>query len=509
LNLRSEPTFVGISGAKRNACAAVAVGGEVLAACEQERLTRVRGIGVEMGGLPEQAIDAGLAVVGRRREDVSAYVIAEPRINRDAFPHAIGVEHHRAHAATAFLTSSCERAAVLVCDSNPGRELSVWIGDGSRLADLEWPWRGRALTTLYSECAEIFGFPRNGQEHRLETLAHRGTGRQAEELRGVLQYGDGALDLQSGWQAAIQQLIRNGRRCSEGQPVEAASAVQGRIGELLLEIVRDIRAAVDTDAICLAGGLFFNTYFNTLVQTSGIFEKTFVPINPGNAGLAVGISRLQGLEGRSGRSTAPLSPFLGPEYDQEAIKTTLDGCKLSYQFVSESEALDVAVTALSRGQLVGWFQSRMEWGPRALGHRSILADPRSPYVLDNLNFYLRKRERWRPFGVSVCADTLGEFFCGPPASPYMEFECRLRDDRLRHIVPPGAASVRVQTIGADQRLFWALHKRMQQATGTGVLVNTSFNGFHEPIVCTPRDAVRVFYGTGLDVLVIGQFVLTK
>jgi carbamoyltransferase len=507
LSLKALSTLVGISGAKRNACAAVSVNGEVRAACEQERLTRVREIGVEAGGFPVQAIDAGLAIAGRHRADVSAYVVAEHRIEPGDGRRVIEVDHHRAHAATAFLTSPHDRAAILVCDGNPGRELSVWIGEGTGLVDRRWPWRGRAFTTLYSECAEMFGFARHGEEHRLETLAHRGTGRQAEELRAVIRYADGSVEVDPSWRAAIDQLIRNSPRCSEGQPVEAASAVQARIGELLLELVAEIRASVDTDTLCLGGGLFYNTYFNTLIQTAGIFARTFVPINPGNAGLAVGISRLEapGLEGRR----VPLSPFLGPEYDAEAIKTTLDGCKLSYQFLGDSEVVDAAVAALTRGQLVGWFQGRMEWGPRALGHRSILADPRSPYVLDNLNFFLRKRERSRPFGVSVCEDTVGDFFCGPPASACMEFQYRLRDDRLRHIIPPGATAIRVQTLNAGERLFWTLHKRMQQATGTGVLVNTSFNGFHEPIVCAPRDAVRVFYGTGLDMLVIGQFVLTK
>jgi carbamoyltransferase len=182
---------------------------------------------------------------------------------------------------------------------------------------------------------------------------------------------------------------------------------------------------------------------------------------------------------------------------------------LSYEFVSESDAIDVAVDALARGRLVAWFQGRMEWGHRALGHRSILADPSSPYVLDNLNCYLRKRDRSRAFGVSVCEDRVGALFCGPDRSPFMEYEYAIRADRLRYAMPDGATSIRVQTVGPDLEPFFTLHRRMEQANGTGVLVNTSFNGFHEPIACSPLDAVRVFYGTGLDLLVMGRFILRK
>jgi carbamoyltransferase len=292
-------------------------------------------------------------------------------------------------------------------------------------------------------------------------------------------------------------------------PVETASAVQRRIGELLLDLVADIRATFDCSALCLGGGLFYNTYFATLIRRSNIFEQVFVPINPGNAGLAVGAALMVGDGRRRGAGRSALSPFLGPEYDSEAIKNALDGCKLSYAFVSEAEVVDQTVAALARGHLVGWFQGRMEWGPRALGHRSILADPRSPYVLENLNGFLRKREPWRAFGVSVCEDDAPSFFCGPSASAFMEYEYGLKDERLRHVMPAGATAVRVQTVEPAEALFWSLHKRMAEATGTGVLVNTSFNGFHEPIACTPRDAIRVFYGTGLDMLVLGRFILRK
>jgi carbamoyltransferase len=503
------PAFLGVGGAARNACAAICVDGQIVAACEQERLVRVRGVGLPSDGFPVEAVDEVLALSRCRAGDVASYVVAEPQVRFRATLPAAVVDHHHAHAATAFLTAPFDRAVVLVCDSHSSRELSVWIGDGNRLDDQRWPWRGPAFATLYADCAKLFDGRGNAHPHALELLAHLGRGDGAEKLGHVFRYADGGLEVDEDWQARVHTMIADERQRRGGPPADTASAVQRRVGQLLLDFLADMRASVDVDALCLAGGLFYNTYLNTLIRTSGLFQHVFVPANPGNAGLALGGALIEGRRSHAVRNATALSPFLGPEYDSEAIKSALDGCKLSYEFVREDEVLDAAVTALTRGQLVGWFQGRMEWGPRALGHRSILANPQSPHVLDNLNLFLRKRERSRPFGVSAREDALPAFFCGTGVSPFMEHQYHPRDDRLRYIMPDGATAIRVQTVGREMGLFHALHTRMEQATGCGVLVNTSFNGFHEPIVCSPRDAVRVFFGTGLDMLVIGRFILRK
>jgi carbamoyltransferase len=498
--------LVGIAGAKRNACVAVSIDGQIRAACEEERLRRVRALGLQPNRLPTEAVNHMLALAGGAAQQVAAFVIAEPNVLLPPGLPTVAVDHHRAHAATSFLTSPFERAAVLVCDTDGERELSVWSADETTL-NLQWS-SPRAFASLYSECAELLQVG-SGQEHRLEALAHLGRGQRVDELRDVFRYVDGTLQIDNSWRTHVSGMMQRNRGPA-GQGIDAASAVQHRIGEMLLELAADIKRSTVRSTLCVGGGLFYNTYFTTLIRTSGIFDDVFVPINPGNAGLAVGAPLM--IASRDGKSAVSrkVSPFLGPEYDSNAIKAELDGCKLSYEFLRETETIDVAVDALARGQLVGWFQGRMEWGHRSLGHRSILADPMSPYVLDNLNSFLRKRERWRSFGVSICEDDVHNYFCGPPSSPWMEFEYTPRDlDLFHNVMPPGATSIRVQTVTPQSRMFWALHKRMAQATGNGVLVNTSFNSFQEPIVCTPRDAVRVFYGTGLDLLVLGQFVLRK
>ncbi|MFN7985569.1 MAG: carbamoyltransferase C-terminal domain-containing protein, partial [Vicinamibacterales bacterium] len=259
--------------------------------------------------------------------------------------------------------------------------------------------------------------------------------------------------------------------------------------------------------LCLGGSLFYSSFINSAVKRAGLFDEVFVPIHPGNAGLAIGNALYAGGGGRTS-----LSPFLGPGYTSEEVKAALDNCKLTYEWVSEDEAIAAAVKDLRYGRLVAWFDGRMEWGPRALGARSILANPFAPYTLENLNRFLKQREPWRGYALSGLSSTVAEHFDGPSSSPFMECDYVPRDPkRFEHILPSATSGVRVQTVDEASGLprFCKLLNAFGEAAGAPILVNTSFNGFREPIVCSPRDAVRVFYGTGLDTLVIGQFIIRK
>jgi carbamoyltransferase len=277
-----------------------------------------------------------------------------------------------------------------------------------------------------------------------------------------------------------------------------------------LQVVRDVKVRFGGRHLCLGGGLFYNSYFNTLLAQSGVYEHTFVPVNPGNAGVAIGAALEVAGPERDRHRDVPLSPFLGPSYEPGEIKATLDNCKLVYDYVHGGQVIERAATVLSQGKLVGWFQGRMEWGPRALGNRSILASPLVPYVLENLNVFLKHREPSRSYSVSICAEDAPRYFRGPAMSQFMEYEYEVIDpDALRALLPLNATRLRVQTVPESAGSFHTLIKAFGALTGVPVLVNTSFNGFNEPIVCTPRDAVRVFYGTGLDMVVIGNFILQK
>jgi carbamoyltransferase len=198
-------------------------------------------------------------------------------------------------------------------------------------------------------------------------------------------------------------------------------------------------------------------------------------------------------------------------FSDQDQKETLDNCKLHYAWESDEAAIGLAVEALQAGRLVGWFDGAMEWGPRALGARSILANPQSPFALENLNHFLKRRESWRGYALSGEAPAVAEHFIGPPHARFMECDFQPRDAAaFRHVLPAPGSALRVQTVDeAAPARFRRLLRAFGDATGMPMLVNTSFNGFHEPIVCSPRDAIRVFYGTGLDLLVLGTFVLRK
>jgi carbamoyltransferase len=507
--LAAGAVVVGISGALRNPAAAVVVGGRLRGFCEQERLTRIRGAGLQHGELPQEAVRAVLDLAGVVPEDVSAYVTAEEGVSIPAGLPRLRLDHHHAHAATAFLTSPFTRAAVLVCDQHSSPEVSVWLGQGGELINQHWQWSGQGFASLFTQCSQVFGFAA-GQEHRLEALARLDPGTDAARIAHLFQYADATLRVDPDWKRVLADWLQDkGHRWSVEHGARVAGAFQAALGKGLSDLVSDIRRRLDAPHLCLGGGLFYNTFFNTVVAECGSFHDVFVSPNPGNAGIAAGAA-LAGGEPSHRENREAISAFLGPEFELEEIKGTLDNCKLSYECLSQGEVVTRSVQDLLAGRLVGWFQGRMEWGHRALGNRSILASPLSPHVLNNLNVFLKQRERHRAYGLSVCEEEMDRHFLGPGRSAWMEYEYRMTDpERFRHVLPPGASTLRVQTVDPTAVRFTELHHAFAAASGTGVLVNTSFNGFSEPIVCSPRDAIRVFYGTGLDVLVLGRFVIRK
>jgi carbamoyltransferase len=504
----AAPLIVGVGGARRNAAVAAVVNGRLTAFCEQERIARIRSIGLHSGSVPAEALTAVLQSVGRREGDVRAFAAAESAV---ALPRSVTgsmVDHHHAHAATAAFTSPFERAAVLVCDEHSDPPVTVWTFERGELRQHDWPWRGPGFAAMYSDCAELFGFG-SGSESRLEALARSGGDDHAADLADWVGYCDRALRVERGWKATLLERIAAAGGARDARAAAMAAGFQRSLGDALLTLVGEMRSALPFENLCLGGGLFFNTYFNTRVAESGLFARVFVPANPGNAGLAAGAALIVAAE-TGPIQAGPVSAFLGPSYTSHEIKATLDNCKLTYEFLEERQIVNLVVSALLRGELVGWFQGAMEWGPRSLGNRSILANPFAPHVLENLNGFLRHRESFGAYGLSVRLEEAAQHFSVVAPSALMELEYPLLDTtRFRHVLPPGVRRVRVQTIGAEPSLFRELHRAFGDAAGAGVLVNTSFNGFHEPIVCSPRDAIRVFYGCGLDMAVLDRFVLRK
>lgn len=495
--------FVGLGGATRNACATLCTGDAILGICEQERITRVRAAGFNRTGVPDEALDELLHRSGRQRSEVIAFALAEPVHGAIAGTDLVRLDHHFAHACSAFLPSPFDSATIVICD-NESPQVSVWDGNGRTITQIEWPWRSQGFAEVYSQSAEALGFAAGGHEQRMEALARLDPGRRDDRATEILSLESDRLQLAPDWQARIESWAGTG----EGFNIApVAAAVQGRIGDLLVEFLREVRRRAPVRRrLCVGGSLFSNSHFNSMVKCCDAFDRVFTPINPGNAGLSVGA----GLHA-SGQVRRAVAPFLGPSYSAEEIKATLDNCKLTYQWVSERDRIAMVVQALQKGRLVAWFDGPMEWGPRALGARSIVASPFAPYVLENLNRFLKRRDMWRGYALSGLEPAVHVHFDGPEDSPFMECDYVPRDPTFfRHILPGPHATVRVQTVGSSAPpRFRELLRAFGEESGIPILVNTSFNGFREPIVCSPNDAVRVFFGSGLDMLVLGEFVISK
>lgn len=496
--------IAGLSGGSRNASAALVRDGRLVGICAQERVTRVRGAGVGSRGFPDEALDALLEPSRTRRAEVDRYVVAEPTIIDTSGASFDRVEHHLAHASTAYYSSALRAAVVVVCDHEPPY-VTVWEGRDQNLTRVDWPWRTEGFSNLYTRCAAAFGFVTDAAGQRLEALARLWPDTQEAGLAGLLRLEDDGIVVDPALERFVEERIGADKEAGSASRGRLAAAIQSRIGELFLDFLARVQRRVGGDQLCLAGDFAYHSSINTLARRSSAFARVFVPVDPGNAGLSAGVA-LRAI----GMPHAPLSPFLGPSYTPQEMKDTLDNCKLQYSLESEDAVIGQAVRALKNGNLVGWFDGPMEWGVRALGARCILANPTAPYVLENLNRFLKRREPWRGYALSGIETAVREHFDGPETAPFMECDYRPRDpDRFLNALPLRGAAVRIQTVSDGLPRFRRLLEAFGDATRLPFLINTSFNGFHEPIVCSPRDAVRVFYGTGIDLLIMDRFVLRK
>lgn len=489
---------VGVGVGPRSASVAIAAGGRLAGVCYQERVTRVRGAGVAPGQLPNEALDLMLQRLGRTRASIGRTIVAG-----GAEEGSAALDHHHALAATAFLTSPHDQALVVVCDHH-APFTSVWRGQGLDLTPADPAWGVSGFTHALHEFARLLGFGGDAALQRFEALARLAPAARDASLDALIRLERGHVVVDGGLGATVTRLLPAGDDVPRRAAV--AGALQARLGDVLLEWLGRLASSSGAPAICLGGNLFYNSAMNTRVRLAGAFAHVFVPVDPGTAGRAVGAALLG-----SPTRVPPPTPFLGPDYSAQDVKAVLDNCKLQYEWSSEEGVVTEVVRALKAGHLVGWFQGAMEWGPRAVGARCILASPTAPYVLENLNRFLKRREPWRGYALSGTAAALAEHFEGPAEAPFMECDYRPRNPAsFAHVLPVSTAAVRVHTVNAQTPYRFArLVQAFGEATGMPFLVNTSFNGFHEPIVCDPRDAVRVFYGSGLDLLVMEQFILRK
>ena len=426
--------------------------------------------------------------------------------------HFVG--HHLAHASSAFLVSPFERAAVMTLDGRGERATTSYaVGDGTDLRWLGQVAMPHSLGLLYEEVTAYLGFLRSSDEYKVMALASYGKPVHVDAFRTIIQLG-------SAGQFTIEPpnlVERFGPARLRGGPLDQrhhdiAHSLQVVLEETVVALAHWLHeASGGLDSLCLAGGVALNCVLNARIRDRGPFRRIWVQPAAGDAGTALGAALWVDARerGATQKSYTMDHAFLGPSFDDETIETFLRWSKVPYRQLANVAEETAALLADDR--VIGWFQGRMEFGPRALGARSILASPLHPEMQARLN-EIKDREDFRPVAPVVLEDQASNWFVHARISPFMLFVNDVRSDvadqipAVRHV----DGTARIQTIRRDQNpryhdLLQAFHAR----TGVPVLVNTSFNTRGEPVVCTPRDALESFWTSPLDALVIGSFLIEK
>ena len=448
----------------------------------------------------------------------------------DAAKRLLFTEHHLSHAAAAFFPSPFEEALILTMDGvGEWATTSAALGRGNHIEVIREIHFPHSLGLLYSAFTYYCGFRVNSGEYKLMGLAPYGVPRYAGTIREHLidVKPDGSLRLNMEYFNYCAGLTMTNTRFDAlfgGAPREAgealaqrhkdvAASIQAVLEDVVLSMARALRKDTGARNLCLAGGVALNCVANGRLLREGGFESIWIQPAAGDAGCAVGaaLAAYHGYLGepRQAGADSMKGSYLGPGFSQQEIESRLRTAGAHYRVLDESELLAATAEALDGGKAVGWFQGRMEFGPRALGARSILADPRSPAMQSTLNLKVKRRESFRPFAPAVTAEAAAAWFDLQVESPYM----LLVADVIRREIPAVTHvdnSARVQTVRQDHNpRFHALLRAFEERTGCPVLVNTSFNVRGEPIVCTPEDALRCFLGTDIEILVIGDCYLRR
>ena len=461
------------------------------------------------------------------------------------------VEHHQAHLASSYFVSPFENAALLSADGLGDFASSMWgTGAGDRMhidGAVAFP---HSLGLFYSAVTQYLGFLKYGDEYKIMGLAAYGEPAQLDAMREIVTFDERSNA--NGFRLALEYFTHHragpemswaeadktptmGKLFSEemgkklGAPARSpdaqleqrhrdlACALQARLEEVYLGMLRKLAAHTHSKSVCLAGGVAFNCVANGKIFDATPFEEVYVHPAAGDAGLAVGAAFYiwHQVLGQP-RSFVMNHAYWGPGYSREEIRKAIDASPLragcyAIAELSEEELMKRTASVIAEGKILGWFQGRAEWGPRALGNRSIVADPRRPEMKDILNRRIKHREIFRPFAPSILAERTGEWFEKSYPSPFMTLAYSVLPDKRDKIPAPthvdGTGRLQTVTREANPR-YWQLIKAFEDLTGVPVVLNTSFND-NEPIVCKPEEALDCFLRTQMDALVLGDFLITK
>jgi carbamoyltransferase len=562
------PKYVlGISCFYHDSAAALLKDGVIVAACQEERLSRkkhdsdfpTRAVKyvLKEGGIGPGELDA----VGfydkpllKFERMLSTYVATFPRsfnsfrkampvwiheklwtsslIRKELTPYKGQIyyaEHHMSHAASAFLPSPFEEAAILTVDGvGEWATASFGVGKGGDIKlfkEIRFP---HSLGLLYSAFTYYLGFKVNSAEYKVMGLAPYGKPVHFDRIMKEMIHlqEDGSFKLNMKYfsydyglrmtNGAFDDFFGGPPRQPESwmneREFDIAASVQKVCEEVVLQMVRYIHRETKLTNLCMAGGVALNCVANGRIIRETPMKNLFVQPAAGDAGGAVGVAHyLYNTVDEKPRGPAWTHAYLGPAYTDAEIASYLDGAGAKYVTLSDEELVARTAQLLADKNVIGWFQGRMEFGPRALGGRSILADPRDPGMRDTLNMKIKFREGFRPFAPSVLADKASEWFELDCDSPYMLLVAPVRE--ARRVIPSVTHvdySARIQTVTRESNpLYYDLIAAFEKITGVPVVINTSFNVRSEPIVCSPHDAYICFMRTNMDQLVLGHHLLEK
>jgi carbamoyltransferase len=431
------------------------------------------------------------------------------------------VDHHLAHAISAYAYSGFDDSTIVIMDGRGAWEAtSIWHGRNGRIEHVLTIPFPNSIGGFYSAFTEYLGFVPNSDEWKVMGLAPYGKpgvnldvfiDPEAAPYRVHTKRLHGGKTGASSGIAAILGAARAPETEIDDRHKNIAYAVQDYCERAMVSVVRMALAKTKSGNLCLAGGVALNSKANGKILASGVVENIFVQPAASDDGVALGAALSPYLD-RGGRlpNRAMRHAYLGPAFDDETIETALKTYKLRYARVNDPAA--AAAELLAQGKILGWFQGRMEFGPRALGSRSILADPRDPEMTAKVNNAVKFREWWRPFAPSMKKEAAADFVESATDSPFMIVTAQVRAEK-RSVIPAVThvdGSARPQTVEKEVNpLYWRLIDEFGKRTGVPVVMNTSFNLRGEAIVHTPTDAVRTFFSSGMDALVIGNFLIEK
>ena len=464
-------------------------------------------------------------------------------------------EHHLSHAASAFYPSPFESAAVLTLDGvGEWTTTSLAVGKGSELKVLKEIHFPHSLGLLYSAFTYYTGFKVNSGEYKIMGLAPYGEPRFAdlikEKLISVAEDGSFQLDMSYfNYATGLTMTNKKFNILFGGPPrspeteltqreMDLAASIQKVTEDIVIKLAKGISKETGEKNLCLAGGVALNCVVNGILMRKRVFDNVWIQPAAGDAGGALGAAlSIWYLHHKKKRKVSSgldsmKGAYLGPDFEDKEIESTLKACGAIYKKLEEEDLIEMVAAALADKKAIGWMQGRMEFGPRALGSRSIIADPRSKIMQKQLNIKVKYRESFRPFAPSVLREHVNDWFDHDADSPYMLIVADVQKDKRLAMTPdeeklfgidklnvPRSSvpaithidySARIQTVHADTNpKYHALISKFKEKTGCPIVVNTSFNVRGEPIVCSPMDAFKCFMGTELDILAIGNYLLIK